>query len=550
MLTEMLLPAASDLDLSDVAVEDEVIVLTVSSVRIAATCPDCRQRSSREHSHYWRTVADLACAERQIRLHLYVRRFFCDNPLCERKTFAEQFPGVVVPYGRRTNRLAAKQRRVGLAIGGEPGAETLTEMTVPVSGDTVLRLVRDSVEQDTPTPHVLGVDDWAWAKGQRYGTILVDLERHRVIDLLPDRSADTLATWLEAHPGIEIVSRDRAREYINGINRGAPDATQVADRWHLLRNLGDALIRILDRNRACLYAAAAEPEDDPPPEPAPELEPAAETTDPSPLTKAERRQESTRERRLARYQAVMDLHKQGVKIRTIARQLRMSRETVRRYIQADGFPETSKRRKRRSILDPYLPYLKQRWMTGCRNGVQLYREIQKKGYSGSRPLVSRWAAEMRKQHPRPRPSRRTPARVKPRPKRPWSARYAVWLLLKDPDKLSSKKNAALQRMLEVSSVLQRAYNFAQAFIRIVRHRLSKALQPWLNAVIEYKIPELRSLARSLQKEEAAVLAALSLPWSNGQVEGQVNRLKLIKRQMYGRAKFDLLRLRVLACADP
>jgi transposase len=189
-------------------------------------------------------------------------------------------------------------------------------------------------------------------------------------------------------------------------------------------------------------------------------------------------------------------------------------------------------------------------MAGCRNGVQLYREIKEKGYSGSRPLVSRWAAQMRKQHPKPRPSRKAPARGKPRPKRPWSARYAVWLLLKDPDTLSSKQKAALQRMLEVSSVLQRAYNFAQAFIRIVRHRLSKALQPWLNAVIEYKIPELSSLARSLQKEKAAVLAALSLPWSNGQVEGQVNRLKLIKRQMYGRAKFDLLRLRVLAYADP
>jgi transposase len=423
-------------------------------------------------------------------------------------------------------------------------------MAMPISGDTVLRLVRNTPSKAVPPPRVLGIDDWAWCKGQRYGTILVDLERRRPIDLLSDRSAESVAAWLRAHPGIEIISRDRANEYIKAINQGAPDATQVADRWHLLQNLKDALIRVLDQNQACLYAAASEPDEDPVPVPTHKMNVKDETTDNPSQTKAEQRRQAARERRLARYQAVMDLYEQGTKIRAISRQLGMSRSTVRRYIKAGRFPETARRRKRRSILDPYLTHLKRRWAEGCHNGLQLYRELRKQGYCGSRPTVSNWATKMRRRNPKATVTHKAPARPKRKPRRPWSARYAVWLFLKPPEKLSIKKKAALERMLATSSVLRCVYNFAQAFTRIVRDRLSKALKPWLSAVIENKVPELSNMARSLEKDKNAVLAALTLPWSNGQVEGQVNRLKLIKRQMYGRAKFDLLRLRVLAYSGP
>jgi len=550
MLAQLLLPDTDYLDLNDVTFSDSIITVAASSSRTSATCPDCQQPSSREHSHYWRRPVDLPCAERQMRLCLLVRRFFCDNTMCERKTFAEQFPDIIVPYARRTNRLAAKQRQTGLELGGEVGARALTKMAMPISGDTVLRLVRNTPSQAVPTPRVLGIDDWAWCKGQRYGTILVDLERHCPIDLLSDRSAESVAAWLRAHPGIEIISRDRANEYIKGINQGAPDATQVADRWHLLKNLKDTLIRVLDQNQACLYAAASEPEDEPEPLPTPEVSVKIETADSPPQTKAEQRRQAARERRLARYQEVMDLYEQGTKIRAIARQLGMSRRTVRRYIKAGCFPETAQRRKRRSILAPYLAYLKQRWAEGCHNGLQLYREIRKQGYCGSRPTVSNWATKMRKRNPKSTVTHKTPARPKKRSIRPWSARYAVWLFLKPPEKLSFRKKAALERMLDTSSVLRCVYNFAQAFSRIIRDRFSKALKPWLNAVIENKVPELSDMARSLEKDKNAVFAALTLPWSNGQVEGQVNRLKLIKRQMYGRASFDLLRLRVLAYSGP
>lgn len=544
MLARVLLPCP-DLEFKEAVVEDEVITVAASSRQPDSHCPKCHCPSTRIHSRYWRIVADLPCAARRVRLHLQVRRFFCDNTVCKVKTFAERFPGVVVPFARRTSRLAAKQRQVGLALGGEAGVRVLIEVAMPTSGDTVLRLIRDAPAEEIPTPRVLGVDDWAWCKGQRYGTILVDLERRCPIDLLPDRSAQTLAAWLRDHQGIEIVSRDRAGAYIKGIDEGAPDAVQVADRWHLLRNLRDALIRVLEQNRVCLYAAAVEPKNGPEPERMPEASMNTEKTDDPVPSKSEQRQQVTREQRLARYQAVISLHDEGMEIRAIARELGMGRGTVRRYIKAGSFPEMAKRRRRSSILDPHLPYLKQRWAEGCHNGMQLHREIKEQGYPGSRPLVSRWAAKMRKHEPQPTTGGEVPAQPKNRVKRPWSARYAVWLLLSQPESLSDKRKAALERVLAASPVVRRVYRFAQAFIRIVRHRYCRSLEPWMTAVTEHKIPELHGLARSLCRDKGAVLAALSLPWSNGQVEGQVNRLKLIKRQMYGRANFDLLRLRVL-----
>lgn len=262
-------------------------------------------------------------------------------------------------------------------------------------------------------------------------------------------------------------------------------------------------------------------------------------------TKLEQRQQETRERRLARYQTIVNLHEQGTKMRTIAQRLGISRGTVQRYLKAGGFPEMSKRRKRSSILDTYLPYLQQRWAEGCHNGLQLYREIQQKGYCGSRPSVSRWAARMREQTFAHTLANEAVPRPKERATRPWSTRCAVWLLLKEPETLDSDKKAALAWMLKASPVLQPAYSFAQDFLQMVRNREPERLRPWLDAVVENRIPELAGFARSLNQDFNAVLAALSLPWSNGQVEGQVNRLKMMKRQMYGRAGFDLLRRRAV-----
>jgi transposase len=549
MLAEILLPNTTEFVLNGVTMDDAGVKLDVSSIQTRSNCPICSSQSDRVHSHYYRTLADLPCAGHSMGLLLRVRRFFCDNPWCTRRIFAERMPDFVDPWARRTLRLAERQRQLGLALGGEAAKRLADYLMLPVSGDTLLRLVMDGSAKEMVTPRVLGVDDWAWCKGQKYGTILVDLERRCVVDLLPDRSADSLAGWLQAHPGVEIISRDRALAYIEGITRGAPDAIQVADRWHLLVNLREALERLLDRNRECLQAAAT-PEEEPAPDPTPlsqgqqkEIQPIADL----PPTRVEVRRQLVRERRLARYQAVILLHEQGVKIRAIARHLGMGRQTVRRYINAGAFPEMAKRRKRPSILDLYLPFLHRRWAEGVHNGSQLYREIKAQGYAGSRSFLGHWVARKRKSEPSSKGTLMTdPKKCKSPVPRFWSARRAVWLLLREPEELTSEQDKALGRMLKANPIILPAYNLAQSFGRIVRQQYSKALEAWLKGATESGILELRRFASSLKKDQEAIVAALSLPWSNGQVEGQINRLKLIKRQMYGRAHFDLLRRRVLA----
>ena len=542
MLADVLLPKS--LKFNEAKVEGEKITVKVTTTQAEAACPECGQMSQRVHSGYDRTVADLAWADFRVYVELYVRRLFCDNPGCQRKTFAERVPDFVASFARRSLRLATKQGQTALELGGQAGARLLEKLSMPTSGDTLLRLIKAMPEKETPSPRAVGIDDWAWCKGQSYGTIVVDLERHCPIDLLPDRSADSVADWLQQHPDVEIITRDRANEYIEGATRGAPQAQQVADRWHLVQNLQESLKQVLEQQPACLYAAAnnsTAPAVEAQTPPQPELAESPEVSPPV-LTATEQKQQATRQRRLARYQAVIELHQQGVGLRAIARQLDLGRRTVSRYIEAGEFPEMAQRPPKATLLTPYLPYLEQRWAEGERNGSKLYREIAAQNYPGCRSLVGQWVSAQRQaEQPSSSPTKTSLTKSQ----RPWSASYAVWLLIKEPQQLSAEEEAALTRMLQSSPDVARAYNFGQAFLRMMRDHLWKGFTPWLEAVTQCGLKPLQALATSLSRDKAAVLAALSSPWSNGQVEGQINRLKLIKRQMYGRAGFDLLRRRVL-----
>jgi transposase len=427
--------------------------------------------------------------------------------------------------------------------------------------------VTDAPLAARPTPRWLGVDDWALRKGQRYGTILVDLEQHRVVDLLLDRSAGTLAHWLREHPGVEIITRDRAGDYADGARQGAPEAEQVADRFHLVQNAHQVLHRLLERHSRELRAAAhavnklhsemhtAQPASD---EPALSHSPYVNAPDEGapptrPLTKYQQHQQARRARRHALYCEVQRLYAAGTGIRQIAKQMHLHRKTVRRFL-ADQFPEQAARPKRSSVLDPHLPYLEAQLRTGRDNAMQLWREIRDEyGYCGARSLVSRWVAAHRALCPSQtelRARRGAPPKV-PIPALPLrfrtpSARAATWLLVTNPASLDGDQAHFIEQLHTLCPEVQLGQQLIAAFLAMVRARDAQALDEWFGAVEASKLPELVSFAAGLRRDEAAVRAALRLALSNGQVEGQICKLKLLKRSMYGRARFDLLKRRLMA----
>ncbi len=558
---ELLLPEGAELEIEGIELGERKVSIKVSSVHAAAPCPYCGVESGKVNTAYYRKPADLPCVGHVLELQLKVRSFFCKNEACGYQTFAERFPEVVAPYARRTERLAANQQEVAFAVGGEVGARLLTMLGMPISPDTLIRLIRRTPEPAVVTPRVLGVDDWAKKKGQSYGTILVDLEAHRVIDLLDERSAAALTQWLQAHPGVEIISRDRGTDYIKGATAGAPEATQVADRWHLLKNLHEALERLLTEKPACLKAVAEPLHSQDDEAHAQERHPisdidfreevdASSAPQPEPLTQAARPTQARRDRKQDRYELVCTLHEEGLSLREIGRRLQMSYRTVRKYLQATSCPFYPEQVKRgHSKLAPFLGYLTAQWQKGGHNASQLFREIQEQGFAGSRGLVARWAVDQRQHLPdSPQPS---PSPAPPRAQRiiPWGPARTAWLLFTPEADLDEDDQLALARIKQVDADVAQAHHFVHTFQQIVRDQQPEPLTAWLQAVKASGVAALKTFANGILHDLAAVTNALASPWSNGQTEGQAGapraRLKFIKRQMYGRANFDLLRRRVL-----
>jgi transposase len=418
-----------------------------------------------------------------------------------------------------------------------------------ISDDSLLRRIRRFALPPQETPKVLGIDDWAKRRGHSYGTILVDLEKRRPIELLADREAATVKAWFQTHPGVEIISRDRGGAYGEAARQGAPTARQVADRWHLLKNLGDAVERSFLSHQEVLSAAAkavteAAPQATPIPALAEEkAELGTEATGQRPPTRAERQRQMRREGRQQRYKQVCALAEAGLSKRAIARQTRLSRITVRKYLMTTSFPEIAKRQSW-SAVNAFLPYLQQRWETGCRNATQLWREIQEQGYRGTAVMVRLRVRQWREGDGRK--DRHRSKGMKPSKKgKPPSPRRAMWLLLGDQSKQTTEEQALRGKLSELSAETREVTRLAVRFQEMVRERKAERLDEWLKEAKASEAVELGGFARGIEQDRAAVEAALSEAWSNGQTEGQINRLKFLKRQMYGRAKFDLLRARVL-----
>jgi transposase len=489
----------------------------------------------------------MGCA---VRLELHIRRFFCTNAQCARQIFTERLPTVVAPYARRTMRLTEVLTLIGFALGGEAGKRLAAGMSLVTSPDTFLRLIRAQPEESVPTPRVLGVDDFSFCKRKTYGTILLDLERRVPIDILPDREAATLEKWLKAHAGVEIISRDRGGPYAEGARKGAPDAQQVADRFHLLVNLSEALKPFFNRKQESLKVLAEKPPETFSEEEAKQLE--AWYAGQSSYTKKQRaRSDAYQQARVESYHQVHELRAKAAEITLIAHQTGLSRQTVHTYLKMEHPPARKTGKRSGSVIDPYKEYLVKRWNEGVRNAQQVYREIKARGYTGSDQPIQRYYVQFRKAKDHRKFKQVDPTletAVKASPKRPPTAsQVAHWITFKEDQRLEWQQKH-LTQLCEGDQEIREANLLIQEFTTMLRERKGERFDAWLEKVEQQGIPELCGFAQSLKKDYEAVKAGLTLGWSQGPVEGHVHRLKLLKRQAYGRASFQTLRKRVLRCS--
>jgi len=441
-------------------------------------------------------------------------------------------------------RLADVFTLIGFALGGEAGKRLAEKMGLSTSPDTLLKLIHEHPETPVSTPRVLGVDDFSFCKRRTYGTILVDLERKVPIELLPDREAATLATWLQEHPGVEIISRDRGGPYADGARQGAPQAQQVADRWHLLSNLSETMKGFFLNKQSLLKSLVQKPSED-------------VCEDPSQLApwylRVSKHQEEKSVRlhqnQVERYHQIHDLHAKKVDTANIARQVGMSRQSVYSYLKMTAPPSRTRiNRQYKPLIDPYKEYLIKRWNDGCRNAQLVYREIKEQGYTGSDQPIVRFFAQFRtkkdaRKFKQADPSQETA--VKAPPKRPPTAsQVAHWITFKQEQRLDWQQKY-LTQLCDADPQIAQTSELIQSFTTMLRERQGERLDEWLTQVEVQGVSELKSFAQGLKRDYDAVKAGLTLPWSQGPVEGHVHRLKLLKRQMYGKAGFQTLRKRVL-----
>ncbi len=481
----------------------EVIVVRACTRGGAVRCPTCGTLTGRVHAFHERVPADVPIDGRRVLVRVRVRRMRCRAQGCVRQTFREQVPGVLERYQRRTVRLSEQLRGVVRELAGRASARLLPVMGIAAGKDTALRALLGIVLPDRPVPRVLGIDDFALRRSRQYATVLIDAETGVRIDVLPDRGAGVVSDWLRSHPGVEIVCRDGSSTYAQAVRDAVPAVVQVADRWHLWHGLAEAAAKEVAAHSAC-WAGATGVQDGP----------LARTT-------------------TERWHQVHGLLKQGLGLLECSRRLNLSLNTVKRYARASEPTRLQRVPKYRpTLVDPYRDHLRSR--RAEQPGVpvtQLLREIRELGYQGSANLLTRYLnqgrAEDKQQH--------------------LSPRRAARLLLTRPANLTDRQRERLDQLAGACPEITALRGLVDAFAALLTPGQSNParLQEWTHAARSIDLPHVHSFVRGIEQDRDAVVAALTMPHHNGRTEGVNTRTKMLKRQMYGRASFDLLRHRIL-----
>jgi transposase len=476
------------------------------------------------HSRYRRTLGDAPIGARAVVIGLRVRRFFCDDTGCTRRTFVEQVPGLTSKHARRTGSLRRLLEAIGLALAGRAGSRLAAVLGMPASRDSLLRLVRALPDPPVGAVRVLGVDDFAIRRSATYGTVLLDILAHRPVDLIEERTADVLADWLANHPGVEIICRDRSGAYAEGARTGAPDAIQVADRYHLWANLGAAVLSTVLAHHGCLPEPEPEPTDIQPGDTVPgdtadsepdhvELVAGLAASVPADYGPPSRLEIRTRER----HAAITELRDKGYSLNAICRELGLSFRTVYRFTHASGLDELLVvTRNRPSNLDRFKPYVHQRWNAGVTEASVLHTELIELGWTGGLRTVQRYLQRFRDPAQGPRPAPPIPE------KKPTPRRVTSWIMT-NPANLSTGDQVRLKEILARCPELEATAGHVNTFAVMMCQRTGKdQLCGWMDAVAADDLPALHSLVSGLRRDQDAVTNGLSLPYSSGQVEGTVN----------------------------
>ncbi|CAN7726668.1 MULTISPECIES: ISL3 family transposase [Ensifer] len=518
-----------------ITLQDEENWVVSAAAKPVGICPDCGTQSRHRHGWHNRRLQDLPVQGQVVKIELALNRWQCRHRKCGRRTFTDRVPEIASPYMRRTERMAEIVDLVGHRMGGRPGEHLMHRLGMPVSDDTILRQLKRGNPASTrkDTVRVVGIDDWSWRHSSRYGTIMVDLERHSVVDILEDRSVESAKSWLQERPTIEVVSRDRCGLYAQAAREGAPQALQVADRFHLVQNLREAI-----KEQMSVYGHA-------------NVRPIlSEDAIASARSQQRRARLAHRQSRQEIFDTFQALRQQGLTYSEIARRTGNERRSIANWLTSNA-----PRDRNRAALNPTSPlyfeaFLAECWKDGNRVGRHLFYDIKNRGYTGSRSNLERllkvWREVENIQPDGPPPEMDVSEPVRdPDTGHMISSVVAAALCIKPRRLLTDRQARKVNALKQGSRAFAIMRGLAMRFNGILRSRSPDALDEWIDDAIDTELTAIMRFASVLRRDIDAVKNAIELPWSNGQAEGQINRLKMLKRAMYGRAGPELMRARML-----